>query len=156
MTNTIPVEVFLDNIRTLLTETFEQVRGIYLDRGTSLFETLETITPEMASIPVSATCATLAAQVEHTTFYIDLLVGNLTGNPPQQVDWSEIWNRVSAVTPEAWETSKARLKSSYQRVLAVLDGVKWDDNRRVGEIIAIVAHTAYHLGEIRQALCTLR
>ncbi len=156
MTSTIPVEVFLGNIRTLLTETFEQVRGIYLDRGTSLFETLETITPEMASIPVSATCATLAAQVEHTAFYMNLLVGNLIGNPQQQVDWSEIWNRVGAVTPKEWEASKVHLKLSYYHALAALDSVKWDEDRRVGEIIAIVAHTAYHLGEIRQALCTLR
>jgi hypothetical protein len=25
-----------------------------------------------------------------------------------------------------------------------------------GDMLAIIVHTAYHLGEIRQALCTLR
>ncbi len=35
-------------------ETFEQVQGMYLDKGTSLFETLATVTAEEASRPVSA------------------------------------------------------------------------------------------------------
>lgn len=31
----------------------------------------------------------------------------------------------------------------------------WEKNDFIGDAIAIVVHTAYHLGEIRQALCTL-
>jgi hypothetical protein len=32
---------------------------------------------------------------------------------------------------------------------------KWDDET-IGGSMAIIVHTAYHLGEIRQALCTLK
>jgi len=39
----IPVERFTIDLFELLTETFERVQGRYLDRGTSLFETLDTI-----------------------------------------------------------------------------------------------------------------
>ena len=53
-----------------LDETFEQVHGIYLDKGTSLFETLATITAEQASQPVGGRCATLAAQVAHVDLYL--------------------------------------------------------------------------------------
>lgn len=53
----IPLEWFTKALDGLLNETFSNVQGIYLDRGTSLFETLETISAEDASRPVSATCA---------------------------------------------------------------------------------------------------
>ena len=66
-------EHFTKALYTLLDETFDNVHGAYLDKGTSLFETLADISAAEASIP-----------------------------------------------------------------------------------IAVIAHTAYHLGEIRQALCTIR
>jgi len=56
-----------------LDETFEQVHGIYLDKGTSLFETLATITAEQASQPVGGRCATLAAQVAHVNLYLGVI-----------------------------------------------------------------------------------
>jgi hypothetical protein len=36
------------------------------------------------------------------------------------------------------------------------DTTDWPSEREIGGAIAIIAHSAYHLGEIRQALCTLR
>ncbi len=139
-----------------LTETFEQVKGIYLDRNTSLFETLATISAAEASIPVSATCATLAAQVAHVRFYIDVLEQYLRDQPPEQVDWGEIWRTVSAVTPEEWAASQAELRASYDRVRALIEGFEQFDGDRFGNTLAIIVHSAYHLGEIRQALCTLQ
>lgn len=63
---------FANNLFLLMEETFEaNHHGIYLDRGTSLFETLETVSSEEASIPVGGKCASLAAQVAHVTFYIE-------------------------------------------------------------------------------------
>ena len=72
MPNTIPAEVFTNNLFELLDETFEKVGGRYLDGGTSLFETLAAISAEAASQPVSANCASLAAQVEHVRFYLEV------------------------------------------------------------------------------------
>lgn len=102
----IPAAEFVKALHTLLDETFDNVQGLYLDKGTSMFETLTGISPAEASVPVSGKCATLAAQVKHVAFYFDVL----------------------------------ERSSDY-----VLGGA-----------IAMIAHTAYHLGEIRQALCTIR
>lgn len=33
---------------------------------------------------------------------------------------------------------------------------EWQNEQQIGGIIAVIVHTAYHLGEIRQALCTLK
>ena len=69
MSEQIPVERLTHTLFGLLTEAFESVYGIFLDRGTSLFETLADITAEEASRATSGRCATLAAQVNHCLLY---------------------------------------------------------------------------------------
>ncbi len=64
----IQTEHFTKALYGLLDETFDNVHGFFLDPGTSMFETLATISAEKASVPVGGKCATLAAQVKHVTF----------------------------------------------------------------------------------------
>ncbi len=155
--NAITAEHFTTALRALLDETFDNVQGFYLDRGTSLFETLATISASEASIPVGGQCATLAAQVKHIAFYLDVLEKSIRDPNYPRVDWGEIWRTVRDVTPEAWEETKVELRANYNRVLQLLDEVvEWLGADEMGGAMAIVAHTAYHLGEIRQALCTIR
>src|SRR5690606_30675572 len=70
-------QISLDDFRSALLvnwdEAFTNVTGIFLDQGTSMFETLATISAEEASRPVGGGCATIAAQVNHTWFYLDLM-----------------------------------------------------------------------------------
>jgi hypothetical protein len=141
----------------VLDEAFVTHHGIFLDQGTSLFETLETITAAEASIPVGGNCATLAAQVAHVTFYVEVLEDYILKKDRGTVDWGEIWRRVDAVSPEEWQAYKDQLKAVYQRVISMLQSIEdWDDERPIGGTLAIAVHTAYHLGEIRQALCMVK
>lgn len=157
MAGTISFELFRSELLAVLDETFDNVQGIYLDRNTSLFETLDTISAEEASQPVSATCASLAAQVAHVTFYLDTVIRYIETETNERVDWGEIWRTVEAVTPEQWEASKTALRATHQKLLALVKSYdKWDTEDAIGGAIGMVAHTAYHLGEIRQALCTLK
>ncbi|MEZ4712651.1 MAG: hypothetical protein R3A44_36020 [Caldilineaceae bacterium] len=157
MSNQISIEHYTNVIGYALKETFESVHGVYLDKGTSLFETLADISAAEASIPVGGKCATIAAQVEHTRFYLDVLEQYMLGQNPGKVDWAEIWNTVSAIDEAEWAAIQARLRASYQRVTASINGIEtWRTEDEVGGPIAIIAHTAYHLGEIRQALCTIK
>ena len=73
MSTQILAEHFSAALFALLDETFDNVQGFYLDGGTSLFETLATISAAQASLPVGSQCATLAAQVKHIAFYLDVL-----------------------------------------------------------------------------------
>jgi hypothetical protein len=144
-------------LRDLLDETFDNVRGYYLDRGTSLFETLATISAAEASIPVGGKCATLAAQVKHVTFYLDVYANSVRDPKAPPADWGYIWRTVGSVTPQEWEQIKTDLRDSYDRILDLLaEAPEWTAATEVGEAISVVVHTAYHLGEIRQALCTLK
>ncbi len=148
---------FAGALRIVLDETFDDVKGIYLDKGTSFFETLAAISAEEASIPVGGKCATLAAQVKHVAFYLDVVVNSVRDPNTPRADWNEIWRTVDAVSPEEWQAIQDELRASYERILELIEETpSWEDERQIGGAIGVVAHTAYHLGEVRQALCTLR
>jgi len=117
---------------------------------------LDTISSAQASHPVSAHCASLAAQVSHVIFYLEVLEKAIQHQEIGKVDWAEIWNRVEAVSADEWTALKQQLKQTYQRISTMMHAIDdWNDDDRVGGAMAIIVHTAYHLGEIRQALCTL-
>ncbi|MCB8927559.1 MAG: hypothetical protein H6652_18250 [Ardenticatenaceae bacterium] len=157
MSTTIDSDLFKKSLYMLLDETFDKVQGIFLDKGTSFFETLATISAEEASIPVGGKCATLAAQVKHTAFYLDVLVENVRTQKFERVDWGKIWREVTAVSPQEWQTIQDELRESYNHVKQLInDQAEWKNEYEVGGAMGMIVHTAYHLGEIRQALCTLK
>lgn len=148
---------FANNLFQLMEETFEaRHHGIYLDKGTSLFETLETVSAQEASIPVGGKCASLAAQVAHVIFYIESFERYALYSDASPRDWGEIWRTVEKVTPEEWEEYKRKLKDAHQRMDKLFRENKMWNEDTIGGALSIVVHTAYHLGEIRQALCTLK
>jgi len=157
MSTQIQSEYFTKALYMLLDETFDNVQGLFLDKGTSMFETLATISAAEASIPVGGKCATLAAQVKHTAFYLDVLEKNVRSGTFERVDWDEIWRTTKDVSPSEWEAIKIGLRESYDRIKALIaDAPGWPSENEVGGAIAAIVHTAYHLGEIRQALCTIK
>jgi lysozyme family protein len=157
MNKTVDSTLFSNAVLELLEETFEQVRGIYLDGGTSLFETLAGISAAEASIQVGGKCATLAAQVTHVTFYLDLALDYVRTQEAVAVDWGEIWRTVEAVNADEWAAIQQALRQSYQDLVSLVRRTEdWGTEGAMGGTMALVVHTAYHLGEIRQALCTLK
>ena len=157
MSTKIDQEHIVPDLFDFLDEAFVKHHGIFLDSGTSLFETLETITAEEASIPVGGKCATLAAQVAHVNFYLEVMEAYIIKQDRGQVDWGDIWRRVNRVSAEEWKAYQDQLKETYQRIISILQNLKdWNEERPIGGAIAIAVHTAYHLGEIRQAMCIVK
>jgi hypothetical protein len=148
---------FANNLFLLMEETFDSKHhGIYLDEGTSLFETLETVSAEEASIPVGGKCASLAAQVAHVTFYIESFERFALQGDNSPRDWGLIWRTVEKVNHEQWDEYKRKLRDAYLRMDKLFhENPTWNEDS-IGGALSIVVHTAYHLGEIRQALCTLK
>ena len=157
MSQSIDQNKFTEALFELLEEVFETHHGIFLDQGTSLFETLETINASEASRPVGGKCASLAAQVAHVNYYLELLERYILNQEAGEVDWDEIWRSIHEVTPTEWLGLKLQLRQTYQRVQAMLRGLEgWQGGTSIDGALAILVHSAYHLGEIRQALCILR
>ncbi len=147
---------FSNNLFAFLEETFESHHGIFLDKGTSLLETLATISAEQASIPVGGKCASLAAQVEHVIFYIESFERYALQNDHSPVDWGKIWRTVEKVSPEEWDALRARLRGTYERISRLFHSNNDWNEATIGGSLGVVVHTVYHLGEIRQALCILK
>lgn len=140
----------------ILRETFERVDGMYLDRGTSMFETLATVSAADASRPVAPGASNIAAQVNHTTYYIVTISEYLQGRQPEGVDWDASW-LVGEVDEAAWAALVAGLGKAYDELLMLMaDPSAWQDDEPLEGGIAMVAHCAYHLGEIRRSLTFVR
>ena len=149
-------EDFRNNLLQLMTETFENPMGIYLDSNTSLFQTLDTVSAVEASIPVGNKCASLAAQVAHVTFFIESFERFALQGDNSPRDWGLIWRTVEKVTPQEWDSYKSKLREAYERMMKLFrENPMWNEDT-IGGALSVVAHSAYHLGEIRQALCTLK
>lgn len=154
---TISTATFVEELFVLLQETFEEHKGRYLDNGDSLFLTLANISAAEASIPVGGRCATPAAQVDHTRYYLDVLEVYMLGKMPTDVDWHWIWENVGSVTEAEWQAIQDKLRASYTRIKSAMEAIEhWDNDDAIGAAMSMVVHTAYHLGEIRQALCVLK
>ena len=156
MPRTIDAERFLAELMQLFEEVFETHHGIFLDKGTSLFETLHGISAEQASRPLGTGGATVAAHTAHVDFYLEVLERFLLARDTTPADWRAIWLTVQAVQPEEWAALQHRLRASYKRVSATLRGLDdWNDGDSLSVAMAMVAHTAAHLGAIRQGLRAL-
>ena len=149
---TIAQEDFTNGLFQFLRETFEgpppQIGSAYLDKGAGLFQTLDQATAEVASASVSPGGTTIAAHCEHLRFYVMALYDLMRG-AKDKVDWEQSW-LVRTVTSAEWDALKERLRRAYATVTEHLQSVEAWGEAEVGDGMAILVHTAYHLGAIRQ------
>ncbi|HEX8852693.1 MAG TPA: DinB family protein [Pyrinomonadaceae bacterium] len=155
---TIDEKDFSENLFYLLRETFEgpppQTSSAFLDQGGGLFQTIDPLTAADASRPSLPGAPTIAAHCAHARFYVDVLRRFMRGST-EKADWAESW-RVQSVSADEWERLKQDLRAAYASLLEELRAVEnWNDET-VGGGMAIIAHTAYHLGAIRQLARGLR
>ena len=139
-----------------LEETFETHHGIYLDKGTTLFDTLAGITAAKASLRASDRTASIVAHVRHIVFYLQVLLKSIRGEEVGKVNWREIWESDRPVTPDEWSAVVQALKTEWANVRRMhAEPATWEREDALGEFIAIAIHTAYHLGAIRQAIAVV-
>jgi hypothetical protein len=142
------------NLAFLLEETFASPArpggNAYLDRQSGWEPTLAAISAEEASRPAHPGGTTIAGHVEHARLYLDALLRYADGRA-ERVDWDATWG-VREVTPAVWEELRATFEETSARVIrAFEDRDTWDDHA-VGAALAVLAHSAYHLGAVRQRL----
>jgi len=100
--------------------------------------------------------STIAAHVSHLCFYLSVVLRSIRSEAVGKIDWKESWKK-QCVTKSEWETLRSGCRQAYTDVLAVVKGMDaWDRPDDVTDSLAILAHTAYHLGAIRLALGVVR
>ena len=149
-TGHISKQQFTAAVAYLLRESFEGSPegqpSAYLDRGIGFFTTLDGLTASHASAEFTGT--TIAAQTEHAKFYLDRLCEFINGRT-ERVNWEDSW-LIETVNDAEWDALRATVRNSYESLLRCLASVEdWTEDR-TGMAIGMVAHTAYHLGAIRQ------
>jgi hypothetical protein len=149
--------IFQRAVSKLLTEIFDGPPGTeayILNPGDSgLLGQLETISAATASKQAITGKPSIAAHVDHVHFGMSLLTRWISGeeNPWADADWSGAWKR-NTVTEEQWRTLRDNLRrESDTWRKAVTTRTQWDDITAAGAL-STIAHTAYHLGAIRQIL----
>lgn len=156
MPETIPTTHLLNELLYMLTETFESPvkdGNAYLDRGAGVFMTLDAISAEDASKPAFPGATTLAAQTEHVRFYLVALEGFIT-RAHTRVEWAESW-QLTTVTDAEWDVLRSDLHKTYEHTVGLIKRFdRWDEDE-LGDALAILTHSAYHLGAMRQLVRAL-
>lgn len=147
---TINQEDFTTALSILFRETFEGMptaqEQVYLAHDTGIFATLGKISAEQASTEINN--VTIAAHSEHARFYIELLDKYLNQDM-RVVDFKQSW-RVSNVSENDWDDLRENMSKVYRKTSETLEKNEVWGLDTITVAMGIVAHTAYHLGAIRQ------
>ena len=152
--------IFQRALCKLLTEIFDGPPGdesYLLNAGDpGLLRQLESIDAAVASSRPMPGKTTIAAHVDHVHYGLTLLNRWAAGeaNPWADADWDASWQRTT-VTEHQWRTLRDRLRQEagkWQNVAGTRSD--WDDITAAGALSS-AAHTAYHLGAIRQILAAM-
>jgi len=151
--------IFQRALGKLLSEIFDGPPGseAYLlnpgDPG--LLRQLESIDARAASTRPMPGKTTIAAHVDHVHYGLTLLNRWAAGeNPWGDADWNASWQH-TAVTADQWRTLRDSLRQQAEAWRKhVATRAAWDDTSAAGALSS-AAHTAYHLGAIRQILAAL-
>ncbi len=144
-------------VRTLLKETFdgpEENASWYTEAkpASGLFGTLEKLSAEDASIPVNGT--TIAAQTHHTRYYLWVVNSYLNGEEPIK-DWEASW-KITNVDKITWAQFNNELQQEYTKLLKKIDSFDSFDEQTSNGLLGAIAHSAYHLGSIRQIVKAIK
>lgn len=144
-------------VRTLLKETYDGPKenaSWYTEAkpGSGLFGTLEKISAEDASIPINGT--TIAAQTDHTRYYLWVANSYLNGEEPSK-DWEASW-KITNVDKITWAQFTKELQQEYTTLLKKIDSLDSLDEQTSNGLLGALAHSAYHLGSIRQMIKSIK
>jgi hypothetical protein len=153
--------IFKNALLKLLREIFDGPPGqeaFILNPGDpGLIGQLETISASEASNRPMPGKTTIATHVDHLRYGLSLLNRWAAGepNPWAGADWEASWRR-GPVNDQQWRELRddlRRLADNWRKHVA--DRGDWEDLTAAGALSS-AAHTAYHLGAIRQILAAVR
>lgn len=147
---TINQDAFTESLAMIFKELFEGMTApetnIFLNREAGFFSTLGNINAAGASTEKNRT--TIAAHSEHARFYLELLNNYLNKNFTV-IDFNQSW-LVKKVSEDEWDLLRESMSRAYRDVSETFEkNEDWSLNT-ITVAMGIIAHTAYHLGAIRQ------
>ena len=158
MSNTDSLEIRA--LSTLLRETLlraDRKNAYLLNPGDpGLYDTLKPLSAITASQPPGPGRKTIAAHVNHVLYGIELANRALGGEQGvyEAADWNVAW-QLETVSDEQWQSLIERIEQQSNLLIRQCNQNRdWNEIMLTGAF-SIAAHTAYHLGAIRQMLLDL-
>jgi hypothetical protein len=132
----------------------DMAAGYFLDTGQSgLLGTIDTLSAEVASAARTPEEATIAAHCGHILFLLHFFAAYERGETPT-ADWPGSWT--TRIVDEAeWRGLRHELRIAYEMIVTRLQARETWPDEAVGASMMLLAHCAYHVGEIRQRLMWL-
>jgi hypothetical protein len=154
--NTIPVSMITASIVTLLTEAYpgptDPGNTWFIDNepDSGIFGLLRDVTADEASKSVDGTGkpgTTIASHIEHLHWSLANMNRAMSGG--EFGKWSESWNLKEANAAE-WDRLRNELQKEFELLCSGLRNQTEIDPQYLTGGLALAAHAAYHLGNIRQ------
>lgn len=147
-------ETKADSIKTLLMETFEGPGndGSYFTNSkpnSGIFGTLDNLTAEDASLSIHG--STIAAHSDHIRYYLWVIRTMISGDEFEK-NWETSWT-ITHVNDEKWADIRQELKGEYTTFLEEIETI--DLEEWLTNVFGTVAHSAYHLGALKQMVKTI-
>ena len=150
----IPTGEFKSWFLLLLAEIFgvaDTPDGRILETGRSgLMGTIDALSAEVASAAPAPDQAAIASHCGHVLFLIEYFAGYERGETPE-ADWEGSW-AIRTVDDAAWLALRQELRTTYDTLMERLKAREEWLEAAVAASMMLLAHCAYHVGEIRQRL----
>lgn len=147
-------ETLRNSVKAMVQETFEgppvPVRGtwfISVEQNSGIFGIIDVISFEEASMSIHRT--TLAAHTDHVRYHMWGINGILKNGKQPEMDWEKSWD-IHSVDEQQWNRIKEELRNEYVTLLELIDASDWYE--QADTVVASLAHSAYHLGALRQMI----
>ncbi|GGH78646.1 hypothetical protein JOD43_001546 [Pullulanibacillus pueri] len=148
-------ETLKNSVKTMIKETFEgppvPLKGSWFvnsEPNSGIFGAIERMSCDEASTSIHGT--TLAAHTDHVRYHLWGTNEILKEGKQPQMNWGMSWE-IHSVDEKQWNTIQEGLRKEYLTLLEAIDAIKWNE-LLANEVLSSLAHSAYHLGAIRQML----
>lgn len=144
-------------LRTLLTETLLRAgrEGAYIiNRGEPGFvDTLKSLSAGVVSSHPGHGRKPIVSHANHVLFGLTLVARALDGDQHafDDVDWDEAW-KLEQVDDDEWAALVGKLESTAEQIIDNAPTVPIAHEIMFTGLLGVPAHTAYHLGAVRQIL----
>ena len=150
----IPTAQFTNWLFLLLAEIFgvaDTPDGRILDTGQSgLLGTINALSAEVASAAPMKDQATIASHCGHVLFLLQYFAAYERGETPD-ADWEGSW-AIRTIDDAAWLALRQELQTTYDNLIERLKVRDAWPEAAIAASMMLLAHCAYHVGEIRQRL----
>jgi hypothetical protein len=110
---------------------------------------LDSLNAQQASNPTPLGLS-IAAHAAHTAYHLEVGVRWANGDKGPY-DWPGSFEP-TRVDEASWQALRSRVRAAYEANLALAQSISDWNQDNAGGLAAALAHVAYHLGAIRQAV----